>query len=158
MKTVFKTVAAMMGSMLAAHAVQSATIAPSFEEYREPMVRSKPGAKAKIASDQDREFKTRIAEAWKQEVNFAGYHVLSTFGCGASCLMSFALDKNSGKVSWLPFTICCWNSVETTAEPLAFKKDSRLVVVTGSRNERGKGVYYYEFKQRQFVLIRAIER
>ena len=72
--------------------------------------------------------------------------------------MSFALDKKSGDVSWLPFTVCCSDSVETGAEPLAFKKNSRLLVITGSRDEKGKGVYYYEFKQGQFISVHEVER
>ena len=144
--------------MLTAYAAQGAASAPSFNEYREPLVQLKSAIRPKLVSSQDLEFKTRIIEASKQRINFAGHYVLSSFGCGASCVMSFALDKKSGDVAWLPFTVCCWDDVEAGAEPIMFKKNSRLVVITGSRNEQGKGVYYYEFKQGKFVLIQEVER
>lgn len=158
MKATLKFGACLASLLFAAHSAQGTTTTPSFEDYREPLIRLKSEAKPKIVSSQDREFKTRVIEASKQSVNFGGHYVLSSFGCGASCIMSFALNKKSGKVSWLPFTVCCSDSVETGAEPIVFKKDSRLVVVTGSRNEQGKGVYYYELKQGQFVLLHEIER
>jgi hypothetical protein len=158
MKATLAAGTCLLSLMLAACAAQDATAAPSFAQYAESSNPLKPGAKPKLRATQDREFKTRIAEASEQSVNFAGHYVLSSFGCGAGCVMSFALDKNSGKISWLPFTVCCWDDVEAGAQPLTFRKDSRLVVVTGSRNEQGKGVYYYEFKKERFILIREIER
>ncbi|WNV03286.1 hypothetical protein RP726_12530 [Candidatus Methylospira mobilis] len=72
--------------------------------------------------------------------------------------MSFVLDKTSGQVFWLPFTVCCGEDFGPDVEPVAFRKNSRLLVITGSRNEQGKGVYYYEFKQGQFALIQQAER
>ena len=139
-------------------AAHGAASVPSFGEFHEPFVKMKSGARPKLISNHDREFKTRIAEASGQGVNFTGHYVLSLIGCGASCVMSFALDKKSGEISWLPFTVCCWDSVEIGAKPIAFMKDSRLVVINGSRNEQGKGIYYYEFKKSQFVLIQEAER
>ena len=135
----------------------AATNTPSFEQYPDPVVRLKSSPPPRLVSRQDREYRTRIAEASREEVNFSGHYVLSSFGCGSSCVMSFALDKKSGKVSWLPFTVCCADSVATDAMPLSFRKDSRLLVVTGSRNEDGKGVYYYEFKRGEFVLVHEVE-
>jgi len=67
--------------------------------------------------------------------------------------MAFALDRATGKVTWMPFTVCCWDSAVPDFKPIAFRKNSRLLVVTGSRNEEGKGVYYYELKDNGFVLI-----
>ena len=158
MKTALRAGACVASLTFAACAAHGAASVPSFAEYHEPLVKMKSGARPKLISSQDREFKTRVAEASAQGVNFAGHYVLSSFGCGASCIMSFALDKKSGEISWLPFTVCCWDSVKIGAEPIGFMKDSRLVVVTGSRNEQGKGVYYYEFKNSRFVLIRGVER
>lgn len=157
MKKTLKTGFSIVCLSFIAHVVNGAPSAPTFGEYHEPIMKLKAGAKPKLVSSQDHEFKTRIAEASKQRINFSGHYVLSSFGCGASCIMSFALDKKTGEVAWLPFTICCWDDVKNGAEPISFKKDSRLVVITGSRNEQGKGVYYYEFKDAHFVLIQEVE-
>ena len=80
--------------------------------------------------------------------NFAGHYVLTSWGCGASCTMSAAIDTGTGTVSWLPFTVCCW--APEIAEPLQFRADSRLLIVHGSRNEHGGGVHYYTIEGGQF--------
>jgi hypothetical protein len=153
MKKLFKLGLCIASLCFAAHAESSSTSTPMFGEYPEPVAKLKVNAKPKLVSGQDREFKTRIAAASNQGVNFAGHYVLSSFGCGAACVMAFALDKKSGEVTWLPFTVCCWGNINNDAEPLSFKKNSRLVIITGSRNEQGKGIYYYEFKNSTFALV-----
>jgi hypothetical protein len=158
MNAAIKSVLYIAGAMFLAHAAQSAISAPSFERYYEATASEEVNAMPKLLSSQDKEYKTRILEASKQPINFAGHYVLSSFGCGGGCVMSFVLDKTSGQVSWLPFTVCCWEDFDPDVEPVAFRKNSRLLVITGSRNELGKGVYYYEFKQGQFVLIETTER
>lgn len=142
----------------AAYAESEASKAPTFNEYREAVTKLKADAPPKIVSNQDIEFKTRIIEASRQPVNFAGHYVFSSFGCGASCMMSFALDKKSGEVTWLPFTVCCWDDAKLGTKPISFKKDSRLIIITGSRNEQGSGVYHYELKKTQFDLVQSAER
>ena len=158
MKVISKTVFYILGMALVTFAAGASPQLPRFQEYREPISHLKNGAKPIIISERDREYKTRVNEASTQSPNFAGHYVLSSFGCGSACIMSFALDKKTGKVAWLPFTVCCWDNADSDFEPIAFRKNSRLIVVTGSRNEQGKGIYYYEFQQGEFVLIRQVEQ
>ncbi|SOD18376.1 hypothetical protein [Pedobacter xixiisoli] len=50
-----------------------------------------------------KDFRTRIIEAYKtDEVDFAGYYVMSIFGCGAGCIMGFMVDVRDGKIYDLP--------------------------------------------------------
>ncbi|MEH3114601.1 hypothetical protein [Pedobacter terrae] len=50
-----------------------------------------------------KDFKTRITEAYQtSEVDFAGYYVMSIFGCGAGCIMGFMVDVRDGKIYDLP--------------------------------------------------------
>ncbi len=158
MNNAFKIGLCIASLTVTAYGEASTTSAPTFGEYHESVAKLKANAKPKLVSSQERQFKTKIIEASRQRVNFAGHYVLSSFGCGASCIMSFALDKKSGEVAWLPFTVCCWDNVKVDAEPISYKKDSRLVIITGSRNEQGKGVYYYEIKDVKFVLVREAEQ
>ncbi len=133
--------------------VQAADMPPQFSDYAIAPTQIKNPAKPKIMTAQDREFSSKIRLAARQPANFAGHFVLSSFGCGASCLMTFVIDKKSGEVSWLPFTVCCWDSTEPDFVPIDFRKDSRLLIISGSRNESGKGIYYYQFIQKEFILI-----
>ena len=134
---------------------QAATVLPKFEDYRVNQRYQGKNANPVLTRD-DRQFRTRIREGAREKVNFAGHYVLTVWGCGASCLMGVVIDGRTGRVYWIPFTICCWPL--DVLEPLEFHLDSRLIVFTGSRNEKGQGVYYYKFNGSRFVLLQAIGR
>lgn len=129
---------------------------PGFADFPiKEMYTGRP-AKVRLVSPQDRQFATRIRAASRSKVNFAGHFILASWGCGASCVMTVVIDAITGTVVWLPFTVCCWDA--DVDEPIAFRRDSRLIVVRGSRNETGGGTYYYAFDRGQFVLVKAVER
>jgi hypothetical protein len=108
----------------------------------------------------DREFRTRLREAAQEPPNFAGHYIFTSWGCGASCLMGAVIDANSGKVYWFPHTICCWKpSVDDNFTPIVFRLNSRLVVLTGLRDEKegDEGAHFYEFDGKRFKFIRTIK-
>ena len=81
---------------------------------------------------------------------FAGQYILTTIGCGASCILSSIIDARSGQVTWLPFTICCWDP----GKPLDFRLDSSLLVVHGMRDKQEpNGTFYYAFEEGKFRLV-----
>ena len=127
---------------------------PRFEDFPAAVPRSGPSAPVRIATAGDRMFRTRLREAASQPPDFAGHYKLGLWGCGTSCVMGAAIDARTGGVTWLPFTACC---ARVDAEPLAYRRDSRLLVVRGSRNEAGSGTYYYRFDGTGFTLLRADE-
>jgi hypothetical protein len=137
-------------------AAQTAAPLPKFEDYRVTQRFEGKNAKTVLRTRADRQFRTRLREASQEKVNFAGHYVLSVWGCGGGCLMGLVIDARSGRVDWIPFNLCCWPlDVE---EPLDFRLDSRLIVFTGSRNEKGQGIYYYKFERNRFVLLHAVEK
>jgi hypothetical protein len=100
---------------------------------------------------QSRHYKTAIREAARGPVNFAGHYVLATWGCGAGCVMAAAIDKKTGRVTSLPFTVSDW-PLDVT-EPLSYRADSCILVVRGSRNESAAhGTYYYGFDGKAFTF------
>lgn len=130
--------------------------APRFDDFPvKDVFKGKP-AKVKITSPKDREFSTRLHEISGQKPNFAGHYTLASWGCGSSCIQTVAIDARTGRVVWLPFTVCCWD-VDVN-EPIEFTRNSSLIVVHGSRNEAGGGVYYYRLGASGFVLVKAIEK
>lgn len=125
---------------------------PPFSRFRVSENYIGPVAKPVFHTTADREFRTRLNAAAKQPVNFAGRYVLSTWGCGAQCLMGVILDARSGRVTWLPFTVCCFQ--DTTKAPIEFRRDSSLLVIRGMRNEEGEnGTFYYQYDHDNLRLI-----
>jgi hypothetical protein len=67
--------------------------------------------------------------------------------------MGAAIDARTGAVAWLPFTVCCWNIDVKT--PLEYRRDSRMLIVHGSRDEQGPGgdTHYYAFDGQRFAPL-----
>ncbi|KAE8758700.1 MULTISPECIES: hypothetical protein [Paraburkholderia] len=129
---------------------------PRFEDFAVSDTFAGKAAKVRLVSADDKEYATRIREASRQKPNFAGHYVLASWGCGASCVSTVAIDAKTGRVTWLPFTVCCWDV--DVQEPIEFRRDSRLLVVHGSRNEAGSGTYYYALDKDEFKLVKAVEK
>jgi hypothetical protein len=126
--------------------------APQFEDFPTHSYTGKP-ASVQLHGARSRMYASRLRLAARQPVNFSGRYILATWGCGASCVMGAAIDAKTGSVAWLPFTVCCWN-LEIT-EPLEFRRDSHLLIVHGSLDEKGSGsgIHYYDFDGRRFAPI-----
>lgn len=135
--------------------VYADTQLPSFDAY--PVAEKFKGgvAKVRIQSSKDREFATRLREVARGKPNFAGHYILSSWGCGASCITTVAVDVKTGQTTWLPFTLCCW--APEIDVPIEFRVNSRLLILHGARNESGSGTYYYQLGRSGFELVKAVE-
>lgn len=156
-----KRLAGWCGALLLACGMGMAQAAPphGFGDFPAQPVYHGQVAAPVLRSAQDKSYRTMIRTAAASgKVNFAGHYILSAFGCGGGCLQIFALDARSGEVHWLPFTVS-WGPddklFDTEIMPLDYRVDSALVVVAGSRNEHGHGVYHYVFEHGQFRLLDA---
>ena len=88
--------ALMIGSLLSVSLAFGAT--PSFEQFP-----ARPGAvpasgRLKLKSPQDREYRSALQRAASASPNFAGHYVVTNIGCGASCLLTAAIDTKTGSV------------------------------------------------------------
>ena len=72
--------------------------------------------------------------------------------------MAALIDAKTGRVYWMPHTICCWPA--DIDDPIAFRLDSTLIVFSGVRNEKegDNGTHYYQFKEGKFVLIESVRK
>lgn len=134
---------------------------PQFRDYAVSEVYTGKNAKPVITKS-DRLFRTRLSEGAKEEPNFAGRYILTAWGCGTSCLMGAVIDAKTGKISWLPGTVCCWDNYEESFHPIVFRLNSRLIILSGLINENEKhdpaDSHYYEFKNGKFVYIKSLGR
>lgn len=127
---------------------------PRFEDYSVPVEVVRRAVPVRIVDPSSRRFRTKLREASRHAPDFAGHYILARWGCGAPCVMAAAIDAKTGVVTNLPFTVSSW-PLDVT-EPLEHKLNSRLIIVRGSRNEKGSGTYFYEFVDHRFKLLRQI--
>ncbi|MBR1267539.1 hypothetical protein JQ629_08470 [Bradyrhizobium sp. AUGA SZCCT0222] len=112
-------------------------------------------AKVDLKPPENREYRTRLREAASQPANFAGHYVLTTWGCGTGCVLGAAVDLKSGKVIFLPGSVCCWAiDVPQNFEPVDFQLQSRLIALNGQLNEQGPaGPHYFELANGAFKAV-----
>jgi hypothetical protein len=124
---------------------------PAAEQFK-----GKPAA-VKLTSAQARRYRTMIREGAREGSNFAGHYTIVQWGCGAGCVQFAVVDAKTGAVFMPPFYVGPRAFVEGQTgepeEPLQFRVDSRLLIVSGSRNEKGEGVYYYKWDKNRLTLI-----
>lgn len=130
-----------------------AIAAPTFEQFPADASLIPGTAHVKLKSRQDREYRSALQRAASASPNFAGHYVVTNIGCGASCLLTAAVDTRTGRVIWLPDTICCWN--ESISDPVAYRPDSELIILQGRRNEQDEGIWYWRLKNGRFSLLRS---
>jgi hypothetical protein len=94
---------------------------PEFRDYPAARVRALPPARADLSSSSgSRYYRTRLREAARKGPNFAGHYTIVTWGCGSDCFDIAVVDARTGRVWFAPFT---------GAHDLAFRLDSRLLIV-----------------------------
>jgi hypothetical protein len=146
----------MLRSLLIALALFAATPAfadqPKFSDYPADIYKGKV-AKPILDTADKREFKTRINEAAKGKVDFAGHFIVAEWGCGASCLGGAVIDAKTGVVTMIPWSTCCtmWNG---DADRIQRKADSRLIAFVGMINEEEPDAFHwFEFDGGNFKPV-----
>ena len=68
-------------------------------EFTDHVVAGFSGAPVEpIIGPDDYLYRTRIKDAARQQVNFAGNSVITTFGCGTGCLAGYVVNLENGQV------------------------------------------------------------
>jgi hypothetical protein len=133
---------------------------PQFRKYPVAEIYNGKNAPVVLKTADDRMFKTRLREASKtQKPNFAGRYILTTWGCGTSCVMGAVIDAKTGAVHWFDFTVCCWpTDGDDRFRPIEVRLNSKLIVFAGARNEKegDVGAHFYKFDGGRFVHIKSI--
>lgn len=123
--------------------------------YQVPVYR---GWVAKDISNPRHGFRTHLRRALKGGVNFGGHYVLTTPGCGTSCLNPILVDVKTGKVYDLdiaPFTgfIDPGGSAVFSDMDIHYTKDSTLLYFSGTLGEYGTGSFLLNFKDGKFHIL-----
>ena len=121
----------------------------------------KPAA-VKLITKKARMNRTVLREGAAGGPNFGGHYTVVTWGCGSSCVQFAIVDAISGNVYFPSFYVAVGvgsdQDYEHIPEPLQYKLDSKLLMVTGNLNEAEKGgVYYYKWDNSRLTLIKQSE-
>jgi hypothetical protein len=131
--------------------------APDFADF--PAIDRFDGkpAPVKLLTPQARKYRSMLRDSAKDGVNFAGHYTVGQWGCGGGCVQFAIIDAKTGDVFFPPFYVSIVagpeEKMDDIPEPLQFKPNSNLLIVTGARNEKGGGVYYYKWDNNRLSLI-----
>lgn len=140
---------------------------PTFTEYAaqvETIKNSRVNLKShKYANS----YRTNLRNAAKEGVNFAGHYILTTWGCGTNCSQTAIIDARNGQVFFpeeLGGSIFGFCELADDTEPIVYKADSRLLILSGYKNgdldkKDGRcGIYYLEWTGTNFKQVQFVEK
>ena len=131
---------------------------PTFADYpAKGKFKGKP-ARAKIRTKDARMYRTAITEGAKEGPNFAGHYTIVQWGCGTACLGFAIVDANTGRVTMAPFYVGMGYDLSDELKErdlIEYKLDSRLLIVTGTRDDKGQGQYFYAWDGKRLKLVRT---
>jgi len=97
-----------------------------------------------------RMYRTRLRDAAKHGMNFAGHYAMAEWGCGTSCVEFAAINLKDGRVTFFPSAVS-WTSEKNCG--IRFRRDSRALHVIGDLNEEDSADRWYEWTGRSFRLL-----
>lgn len=154
-------------AMFASFAAAQQGKTPSFSAYPAKVERKSAKAIDFRNSPGASTFRTRLREALKGQVNFAGRYILTGWGCGTGCSYSAIIDAKTGRV-WFPDQLAgvsVWYGTgsEDFPETYTYRKNSRLLIIKGTPgpmedgdSEQKQGTYYYEWRANRLRLIKFV--
>lgn len=137
---------------------QSADL-PTFDEYKVEVSNAKPKPVKLVGNKNARMFRTRLREANKGDVNFAGHYIFTTWGCGTSCAQGAIIDTKTGIVYFPEETwVMSFGFLGEDDIPLQYQPDSKLFILNGTSGEDGEyGIGYFVWEGNKFKRIKFIK-
>lgn len=152
------TVALASGAIVSNAAAQQPVPPPRFKDFPVRNIYKGPTAKPVLKSEYFRDRK-ELFPSRDDKVDFAGQYIMVKMTCGSSCVTGAIMNARTGQVFSLPFTICCWREVRDDFEAIEFRPDSRLVMFSGRRNEKGvTGYHFYVLRRDRLRFLRTTEQ
>jgi len=108
-------------------------------------------------------YRTRLREDAQGRPDFAGHYKMVALGCGAGTICPAIVNKATGKVHFVAeFRNVGWElnyfAGAKDVERLTYRRDSRLLVVFGIRNEQERtgGVTLYDWRGGKPHIVRFV--
>jgi hypothetical protein len=109
-------------------------------------------------------YRTVLREEAGHAPDFAGHYDLVQIGCGAGTSCPAIEDAKTGEVFFAPqlknASALLVDTGDNDVETLTYRKDSRLLIVVGTRNEdlKTEGMSYFEWRHDKLTLLRFVPR
>lgn len=135
-------------------------VLPGFGSYSVEVFSGKPKPITFSGNRDARMFRTRLNDALKGGVNFAGQYIFASWGCGTGCVQGAIIDSKTGVV-YFPdeIRVMTFGLIEDGVMPLQFKKDSRLFILNGTSGEEGAdGTSYLVWEGTKFKQVKFVSR
>jgi hypothetical protein len=138
---------------------------PRFEQYPAPKAFTGKPAPPILKTPGEEAIDTEIREGAAKGPNFAGHYTIVKWGCGSACVSIAVADAMTGIIGESPFSILGYatslrfpddtTTHTTDFEPVAYRLNSRLLIVRGCPEDKSCGAYYYEWTGSRFKLLRS---
>ena len=142
--------------------------APAFSSYPAKVEKAQTRSIDFQRSPGANTFKTRLKAALAEGTDFAGHYRIAGWGCGTGCISGAVIDVRDGRV-YFPEELAALSvgyfSGDYESEPLKYRKNSRLMVLSGipgrideNKPQKPWGDYYFEWKNNRFRQVRYVKR
>ena len=135
---------------------------PRFADYPVTRLLHMKVAKPKVPKNWDEDPRLRLQDTvghLGSRTNFAGRYFLAVVGCGSTCVWGAIVEPRSGRMVPLP-SVSSWFETHDKFEAIDFRHNSRLIVMSGARNEKkgDMGRHYYVFENGSLRFLKTIEQ
>ena len=88
--------------------------------------------------------------------NFAGHYTIARWGCGSQCGQFAIIDAKTGQVYFDPRIQHVDEINADNEEPIEFREDSTLLILTGNINEPRRTKSFFTWDGITLKLIRTV--
>jgi len=132
---------------------------PKFADYKVKVSKAKPKSIVFRGNKDARMFRTRLRDARKGGVNFAGHFIFTTWGCGTSCAYGAIINTKTGRV-YFPKEVAGMSfgmMPDLPDQPIQYRKNSQLLVIHGNTADSEKaGVTHLVWQGTKFKKIKFV--
>lgn len=136
--------------------------APRFADYPVAKLVHLRVAKPKVPKDWDDDPRLRLQDTvghLSSRTNFAGRYYVAVVGCGSTCVWGAIVEPKSGRMIALP-SVSSWFETHDKFEAIDFRHNSRLIVMSGAREEKkgDMGRHFYVFESGRLRFVKTIKQ
>lgn len=116
-------------------------------------------AKMKVPRGLNEDWRLRLKDSLSDDdkPEIAGRYIRLKWPCGSTCVGAALMDAQSGRVIMLP-SLSGWGEVDDGFEPVDGRLNSRLVVLSGARDEKAiVGRHFYVLENGRLRHLRSVE-